>query len=499
MMTLAPIRSSIHAAAYFERGDHADYYLMDDVCPSVWLGCGSELLGIKNQAVHSERFKRYLAGDIAGQKIGTEREGAWQHKPGWDLQFSPAKSISIAALVGGDERIINAHDRAVKEALNFLEQKAALIRVHSRDEKGQDVYKQVPTRNLLAAVFRHNTSRALDPQLHSHAVILNATQRSDGKWRSLESRHLYVLQKEAGLAYRQLLATSLRELGYELERTADANFEIAGISKSLLNAYSQRRNAVDQKLAELGYTRETAPAVIKERVAHEDRANKKSVERSQLENDWNKTAQQHDFNAKEFTQYVVNRAASQDYKISLKVEIRDQLENIVRQAIDSLSERDAVFSRKALEDSLTQLAVGYGIPAKQIAIGISWAEEQGMLVGDRETKSYSTQFQCWKNVEAFTTPQNLLTEQKAIQVMQAGRQLIPAEFNSREIENIIHAAELESQQQGYNGWTAGQKTAMRGILSSNDQFVALQGSAGTAKTSTVLKTIAAQYKSCGYI
>ena len=106
MMTLAPIRSAVHAASYFESGDHADYYLADDVCPSEWIGKGAELLGVKGLQVAPERFKRYLNGDIAGQSIGTERNGAWQHKPGWDLQFSPSKSVSVAALVGGDQTIV---------------------------------------------------------------------------------------------------------------------------------------------------------------------------------------------------------------------------------------------------------------------------------------------------------------------------------------------------------------------------------------------------------
>src|SRR5690606_19483836 len=140
----------------------------------------------------------------------------------------------------------------------LLEEKAAWTRLHTRSN--EDNVSQLATGNLLAAVFRHDTSRSLHPQLHSHAVVLNATCKENGQWRSLESHHLYLAQKEAGLAYRQSLATRLRELGYSLQRMPDANFEIAGIPSAALGEFSQRRDVVDQKLAELGYARDTAPA-----------------------------------------------------------------------------------------------------------------------------------------------------------------------------------------------------------------------------------------------
>lgn len=497
-MTLAPIRSARHAVTYFERGDHADYYLTDDVCPSIWTGEGAKHLGVLDKLVDPERFKRYLDGDIAEQKIGTERNGQWQHKPGWDLQFSPSKSVSVAALVCGDQRIIEAHDRAVKDAISMLEQKAALTRVHSRDEHGHDKCDQVPTGNLLAAVFRHDTSRALDAHLHSHAVVLNATLRGDGKWRSIESRHFYTLQKEAGLAYRQSLAASLRKLGYSLERKADANFEIRGIPENLLSAYSQRRDVVDKKIAELGYTRETAPAALKEKIAHESRDNKTRIEREQLINNWDEVAKQHDFNTKGFTQSAISRSSSVEWSDALKVDVRDRLEKLVKQSIRSLSERDAVFSKAHLEKELNQVAVSYGVSAEQVAIGIAWAEEEGIIVSGRSTKNYSAQFQCWQEVDAYTTPQNILLEEKMIATMQSGQSSSKSEFTRDEIKRVLNAAEKDSRDKGFDGWTAGQKTAVRGVLASNDQFVAIQGYAGTAKTSTALLTIAAEYKKRGY-
>ena len=498
MMTLAPIRSAQHALAYFERGDHSDYYLSDDACASAWIGRGAKQLGIDGQLVDSLRFKRYLDGDIAGQKIGTQRDGQWQHKPGWDLQFSPSKSVSVAAFVCGDERVVEAHNNAVIDALEMLEQQAAFTRVHSRNSTGRDACKLQPTGNLLVAAFRHETSRALDPQLHSHAVVLNATLRADDHWRSIESRHFYTSQKEAGLLYRQSLAAQLTELGYSLEKTADANFEIAGIPGDLLTAFSTRRDSIDKKLEELGYDRESAPANLKEKLAHQDRETKKGINREQLLQRWSETAKEYGFGYEQFLQEVKTRSQGRDWYENLRDSRWERLEIITRESIESLCERDSVFSRDNLVKNINQKAVSYGISSALVEKGVDWAVQEKMILGGRKVKNYSAQFQTWREVDAFTTPQNLDAEKKMIELFITGLDSMTPEFSDAEINNIITAAAELSQSAGFDGWTAGQQAALRGALMTTDRFIAVNGLAGTAKTTTALRTIAAEYKNKGY-
>ncbi|WP_323815681.1 MobF family relaxase [Cellvibrio sp. NN19] len=498
MMTLAPIRSAEHAATYFEQGDHADYYLSDESCPSEWVGGGANKLGIAGQRVDAERFCRYLNGDVAGAIIGVHRNGEREHKSGWDLQFSPSKSVSIAALVCGDDRVIAAHEMAVNEALEYLEKSAAYTRLHTRDVSGEDHCEQVATGNLLVAKFRHDTSRSLDPQLHTHAVVVNATLRTDGQWRSLESRHFYALQKEAGLVYRQSLAAALVEMGYSLERTSDANFEIAGIPEELLRSFSQRTEQINQKLLDLGLSREDASSAIKEKLAHEDRNTKKYVDRKQLLQQWTDIAQSHSFSAENFVQTSKDKTVTSNWSLHRSIEREMQLDALVKQVISSLSERDAIFSEDALVSELNKLAVGYGISRSAVNSGVGNAKEKKLLISTRAVKSYSAQHQCWQNLEGFTTPQIVQQEETMLARLKSGHGKFMPAFSPSDIARIIRNADAKSIEDGFGGWSAGYKSVLRGVLSSADQFVSIQGAAGTAKTSTILRTIAQEYKARGY-
>ncbi len=498
MMSPSEIKSPIHAPSYLMSLDHADYLARGEVCPSIWMGKGAEILGVYGQAVEAERLRRYLDGEIAGKKLGTERNGKRQHKPGFDLQFSPSKSVSIIGLVGGDDRVISAHDEAVKEAIKYLEEKAAYTRLHTRDSKGKSTIEQVATYNLLCALFRHDTSRMLDPQLHSHAAIMNATLREDGKWRSIESKHFYAIQKEVGLYYRQVLAARLRELGYELERAADGNFEIKGIPEPALNAFSQRRDVIDQELEKLGYTREAAPAELKEKIAHKTREKKIQVDAELLHQQWRDKAKELGFNVDLIVKNSIERSNNKELQQKDFADIYDKLQHIINKTIESLSERESVFSRNKLLHEINMRAVGYGISRELVENCIDQAEHDERLITGREVKEYSSQFKKWNKEVAYTTVKNMQIEEQMIDVMLSLQGKASIEFSKKQTEEIIINAEKESIEKGFEGWTKDQKEVTKGILSSKDQFVAVQGYAGTAKTSTVLRTVAKEYEQLGY-
>jgi conjugative relaxase-like TrwC/TraI family protein len=161
--------------------------------------------------VDRDQFRALLDGRIDDQQLGTFRDGQLEHRPGWDVTLSAPKSVSIMAEVAGDRRLITAHGEAVKTAMAHVERHMAATRI--RD--GGSIAREA-TGNLVVASFQHGTSRAHDPQLHTHDVIMNATQGQDGAWRSLEPHAIYQLQKQIGAIYRQELALKVRELGYEI-------------------------------------------------------------------------------------------------------------------------------------------------------------------------------------------------------------------------------------------------------------------------------------------
>ena len=232
MLSIGALASAAQGASYYERDG---YYAKDDPehqAASAWAGKGAEELGLKGP-VDPETFKAILEGKVpdgSDTRLGRRgKDGEILHRPGRDLTFSAPKSVSIAALVGGDDRIVEAHDRAVTATLGWIEKNAAETRMKD-PETGK--MGRVGGQKIVAATFRHDTSRNLDPQLHSHAVLANMVQGEDGKWRSMANEGLYARQKLIGMLYRNELAGGLARLGYGIEKThADGRFEIAGVSR----------------------------------------------------------------------------------------------------------------------------------------------------------------------------------------------------------------------------------------------------------------------------
>ncbi|MEY8214043.1 MAG: MobF family relaxase [Colwellia sp.] len=497
MMSPNPIRSVDHAASYYEQSDHADYYARDDVCFSSWEGSAAEKLNIKGQRVDKEIFKRYLSGEVAGQKLGTIRQGSYIHKPATDLCFSPPKSVSVAALVGGDERVIEAHNQAVDAAIKMMEDKAAFSRFHTRDENGKDKIIHHNTGNLLCAVFTHETSRKLSPQLHSHAVALNLSQVETGEWRSIESRHFYSLQKQIGLFYKQQLSSKLKDLGYGIKRQKNASFEIEGIPESVINAFSLQRDVIDQELEKRGYTRDTAPSYLKEQVAHRSREKKVYIEPGLLCEQWKQTEREHGFDSEKLVKQAKMNAGQPNYQEKYKDHSFELLIELSEKVIKAITERDAVFSKDQLINQINEQAVGYAIPPEAVDEHVKRLESNELLI-KRQTKKYVSQFQKWQTVEAFTTPHVIELENKMLNFLERGQNLIFNEFSAKEVEDIIYQANNESINKGYDGWNSGQITSTRGVLKSNNQFIGIQGFAGTAKTSTVLNTLSTVYQNKGY-
>jgi conjugative relaxase-like TrwC/TraI family protein len=206
----------------------------------------------------------------------------------YDFTLSPPKSVSIAALVGNDQRIIEAHDEAVTVAMRELQAYAA-TRVRKQNQ-----YAHRVTGNVVGAVFRHDTSRDLDPHLHSHCILFNATRDSvEDRWKALEACEMVTAQKFVRNVYYHEMVRSLQRFGYGVENNPRGDFEIAGVSKELIDRFSKRHRQIDEKTREL-LEREPDKAgqnikVIRANIAHKERARKiKDVGIVKLQSIWNK-------------------------------------------------------------------------------------------------------------------------------------------------------------------------------------------------------------------
>ena len=204
------------------------------------------MLGLSGP-VEPDVFMDVLEGavpDGSGRRLGRrEKDGSITHRPGRDLTFSAPKSVSLVAMLGGDADVAAAHDAAVRRTLDWLE--ATTIQTRMKDpETGLLVHAE--GQKMVAATFRHEVSRNLDPQLHTHAVIANMVQGEDGKWRTMANETLYRRKMLTGMVYRSELARGLQALGYAIEKThADGRFEIAGVSRDTVEAFSTRRAEIE--------------------------------------------------------------------------------------------------------------------------------------------------------------------------------------------------------------------------------------------------------------
>ena len=250
------IRAMSNGEGYSARHlEHSDYYAEGERVIGLWHGRGAEMLGLSGE-VKSDQFEAVRQGiDPTSGEFLRQRQSADRIAPDgstqshgrnlYDFTISAPKSVSLMAQLGGDERLLAAHQSAVDEALKELEAYAGTrVRQNGANEDRT-------TGNLVIAVYHHDTSRELDPQLHTHAVAANMTyDGTEGRWKALQASDIYERRAYLSEVYRNALARRVTDLGYNLEnrrdaKGQDAGFEIRGISDSLLENYSQRSRQRD--------------------------------------------------------------------------------------------------------------------------------------------------------------------------------------------------------------------------------------------------------------
>ena len=287
--------------------------------PLTWGGLGGARLGLEGRAALLD-FQAVMDGrnpdpgglalsmkdrrnrDGQAPLLEEERRGRAEHRAGLDLTFSAPKSVSVAALVGGDERPMEAHSAAVGVVMGYIEAHYALTR--RRD--GQGGIEQVNTGNLLYAQTTHATSRAGDPNLHTHVIVSNAVfDEAKGEWRALNNREIYANQVMLGLIYQRELAGSLMREGYDVRSAngdgkspgKDGMFEIADCPQGVLEAFSKRHQQIQANAEVLN---PQTPAQFEIAVL-KDRPKKIDTPATELRGVWEKEAADHGFDPRGWT------------------------------------------------------------------------------------------------------------------------------------------------------------------------------------------------------
>ena len=406
------------------------------------------------QLVNHHSVQRYKIED---GKVITPVE----HRAGWDATFSAPKSVSLTALVGGDDRVREAHREAVNAALSELER-------YTQARIGGN-YAAELTGRFIAAKFEHDTARPVDgyaaPQLHTHAVVFNLTEREDGVTRSLQPRGLFETQQFATAVYQAHLTYRLRELGYEIQPGRSGAPEIKGYTQEYLDASSPRRQQIVEAVERSGFKGHEAAEIA----AHSTRDRKEILSPSEVLAAHRQLAADHGNQAERIISESRERAQGQTQAHTPDTtQLRAQ--EAVSYARDRSYEREAVTDERDIFRDALRRGMGE----------TTYSQVRRVFEGRLETGEFQ-QVSSSKHASGnqYTTLDTIRAEMVLVKTMRDGQNSVTPIMCKEQA--VVQSATREFL-------NPAQRTTVEEILTSRDRIHGLQGLAGSGKTNT-LETI----------
>jgi len=390
-----------------------------------------------------------------------------EHRAAWDATFSAPKSVSLTALVGGDDRVREAHRESVRIALDELERytQARIGGNHPPETTGK----------FAMAKFEHDTARPVNgyaaPQLHTHAVIFNLTERGDGETRALQERGLFQSQQFATAVYQAELTHRLRDLGYEIERGRSGAPEIKGYTQEYLDASSPRSQQIREYLERTGHSGKEWAEIA----AHATRDRKKILSPGEVLAAHRRLAA--DFGNQ--PDAVVSAARARAQQLTPRTDSVQRANEAVTYARDKNFEREAVVDERLLvRDSLRR---GMG--------EVSYAEVRDALRNRQRAGEFvSVLRSAHQTGRLLTTAKTIASEREIVKQMLKGQnQVAPVMSRQNAVITVDQRSHLN----------AGQKAVIEDVLSSRDRVQGIQGVAGAGKT-TALEVIRSTAEAKGY-
>lgn len=487
MLTISKPLSASQAQKYHAQeftSAEQNYWKQDNRTIGEWHGRLAERFGLPG-AVEQEHFALLANGQhpITSEQLVLHRAvqeyagkdgksvAPVEHRAGWDATFSAPKSVSLTALVGGDGRVREAHRDAVNTALTELERYTqARIGGNRPAER---------TGEFIAAKFEHDTARPVDgysaPQLHTHAVIFNVTERSDGNTRAIQPQGLFDTQQFATAIYQSELTYRLRALGYEIEPGRSGAPEIKGYSQEYLDASSPRSQQIRDHLEKIGYQGAEAAQIA----AHSTRDRKEIHSPAEV-------LAAHRQIAAEFGEQAAKVVAEARAHAQVRTLERDteSSQEVARRAITYA--RDRSFEREAVTDErdLYRDALRRGMSETTYA-EVRTGFEARIASGEFHVVSG----QKHESGRSLTTAEAIRAETEILRRMHQGQ------GRAEQIMSIQSAVALSEKQQHLN---PGQRVAVEEILTSRDVIQGLEGRAGVGKT-TLLKSVREAAEQRGYV
>ena len=424
-----------------------DYYAAGEVRPGQWIGTGAERLGLK-AAVTREQFCALCENrnPDSGERLTQRSQKEGQRRVFYDFTCSPPKSVSVLAVTLDDRRLIEAHEEAARFAFRELESFAA-TRVRKQGVENRDRV----TGNLVAASFVHDSSRTLDPQLHTHFTVFNATfDERERCWKALQAGGMYDAIRYATAVYRNELARRVQEMGYRIV-PAKHGFEIEGVADEVLKRFSKRAQQRDKvvKAMEARLGRKLSNNEVSHAV-HQSRAAKiKGIS----------------------TTEVREQQLSQ-----LSADERQSLETLRASAHSTRLPRIALAENQALNHAVEHVFERKSVVPEHELLNVALSHRPGQVDLNHLKAAVRHSDDLVKTERGLSTRQILAAELALIQTVNAGCDAVAP----------LHPGYRPADWLGED-----QRRAIYHVLRTSDRITGLRGLAGSGKTTALRELVAA--------
>jgi len=471
MLTISKPLSAGQAQSYHQQeftAKEQNYWSQRGVIASEWQGRLAGQFGLAG-TVSAEDFAKLSQGQhprtgeqLVRQRTSYEYQDAggktiktMEHRAGWDATFSAPKSVSLTALVGGDERVREAHRESVRIALDQLE--------HYTQARIGGNHPPETTGKFIAAKFEHDAARPVDgyvaPQLHTHAVVFNVTERDNGQPRAIQPQSLFASQQFATAIYQSELTYRLRQLGYEITTGRSGAPEIKGYTQEYLDASSPRSQQIREYLERTGRSGKEAAEIA----AHSTRDRKEIHSPGEVMAAHRKLAADFGHQAE-----AVVRAAQE------RLQHQQTPTNTVDRVRESLSfSRDKNFEREAVVDERALIRDGLRRGMGEIT--------HAQICANLDARLATGEFQIVHRSQShpgrqLTTAKTIEAEREILRRMREGQ---------NDVQPVLSRSQAIAAADRHPHLNRAQKSVVEDVLSSPDRIQGIQGFAGTGKTTTL--------------
>jgi len=471
MLTISKPLSAGQAQTYHQKeftAKEQNYWSQRGVIAGEWQGRLAGQFGLAGM-VSGEDFAKLSQGQhpqtgeqLVRQRASYEYQDAdgktiktMEHRAGWDATFSAPKSVSLTALVGGDERVREAHRESVRVALDQLE--------HYTQARIGGNHPPETTGKFIAAKFEHDTARPVDgyvaPQLHTHAVVFNVTERDNRQARAIQPQSLFASQQFATAIYQSELTYRLRQLGYEITTGRSGAPEIKGYTQEYLDASSPRSQQIREYLERTRRSGKEAAEIA----AHSTRDRKEIHSPGEVMAAHRKLAADFGHQADAVVRAARERSQRQEKPVNSLDRVRESL----------TFSRDKNFEREAVVDERALIRDGLRRGMGEIT--------HVQVRANLEARLASGEFQIVERPQSipgrqFTTARTIEAEHEILRRMREGQ---------NHVEPVLSRPQAIAVADQHPHLNRAQKTVVEDVLSSPDRIQGIQGFAGSGKTTTL--------------